>query len=401
MPFNIEKIRADFPVLKGNHYLDSACMSLRPNQVVDKINEYYKEYPACAGRSYHKFGKKVTDEVEKARKIVKDFIGAKKEKEIIFSKNATESINLVANGMEFSEGDVVLTLDKEHNSNLLPWIKLKDKGVIHEIVETNDDNTFNMEKFEEKLDKHDEKVKLVAFGLTSNLDGVSIPGSEIVKKAHKAGALVLFDAAQTVPHHEVNVKKLDVDFLAFSGHKMCGPSGVGVLYGKEELLMKLTPMIVGGETVIDSTYDSFELEELPSRLEAGLQHYAGILGLGCACEYLKKIGMKEIEKHELKLNEIMSELMKLDKVEIIGPVDPKLRGGIFNFNIDGMEPHNIAMMLDESSNVMVRSGAHCVHSWFNAKGLKGSVRASAYFYNSEEDVRAFVDAVKGLVKDFS
>lgn len=396
---NVEEIRNDFPVLEKAHYLDTACMALRPKQVIDKIKEYYSEYPACGGRAYHSLGKRVTEEVDNARMIIKDFISAKKDNEIVFSKNATESINLVAHSLDFKKGDVVLTLDKEHNSNLLPWIRLKEKGVLHDVVNTNADNTFSLEELDKKLEEHRGKVKLCAFGWTSNLDGVSIPAKGVVNRCHKAGALVLLDGAQTVPHHPVDVRKVDVDFLAFSGHKMCGPSGIGVLYGKEKLLKELKPFIFGGETVIDSKYDGFSLEELPMRLEAGLQHYAGIIGLGEACKYLSKVGMKNIAKHELELNELLTtKLASLDAVELIGPEDPKSRGSIFNIILKGMDAHEAAIILDQSKKVMVRSGAHCVHSWFNARNKKPSLRASLYFYNDENDVKEFISGIKDLLE---
>jgi cysteine desulfurase/selenocysteine lyase len=234
-------------------------------------------------------------------------------------------------------------------------------------------------------------------GHTSNLDGVSIPAKEIIDIAHKHGALVLLDGAQSVPHKEIDVRKLDVDFLAFSGHKMCGPTGTGVLYGKLALLEKLKPFIVGGGTVKNSWYDKQEWEDVPHRFEAGLQDYAGIIGLGEACKYLQSIGMKNIEQHELELNKKMTAALA-NEVKLIGPKDPALRGGIFSFNIEGMDMHEIAGILDNSANIAVRAGNHCVHSWFNAHNLKGSVRASVYFYNTLEEVELFVDEVKKILK---
>lgn len=404
---NVEKIRADFPALsqlrnkKPVHYLDSACMTLRPKQVIDKINEYYTQYPACAGRSYHSWGNRVTQEVEKAREIIQKFINAKKSQEIIFTKNATEAINLVAASYPLKQGDVVLTLDKEHNSNLLPWQVLTKKGIIHEIVKTDDDNTFNMDTFGTVLKNKKGKVRFCAFGMTSNLDGVSIPAKEIIKRCHKEGIIVLLDAAQAIPHHKIDVCNLDADFIAFSGHKMCGPSGIGVLYGKKEQLDRLQPLNIGGETVIDTTYTSSTPEVLPHRLEGGLQHYSGIIGLGAACNYLSSIGHASIEKQELLLNTritdgLQQEIEKGD-IELIGPKDPKMRGGIFNIILSRLDAHEAAIMLDQR-NVMVRSGAHCVHSWFNARKKKISLRASLYFYNNEDDADAFVKGIKEIIR---
>ncbi|MFH1072043.1 MAG: cysteine desulfurase [Nanoarchaeota archaeon] len=417
MAFIVENIRRDFPVLLKSvdkkpskktepiHYLDSACMSLRPLQVINKINEYYNEYPACAGRSYHTLGKRVTAEVEKAREEVRKFINAKKASEIIFTKNTTEGINLVASSFNFNRGDVVLTLDKEHNSNLIPWQLLAKKGVVHKIVKTTSENLFDMRAFDAVLRENAGKVRMVAFGLTANLDGVTIPAKDIIKRCHAEKILILLDAAQYVPHQKTDVRKLDADFLVFSGHKMCGPSGIGVLYGKEALLEKLNPFLVGGETVTDTTYNTQVWEDLPHRFEAGLQHYSGIIGLAEACRYLNKIGFAAIAQHEYALNKRLTDALSLllDKKEIllIGPRDPKLRGSIFNFMLKNMDPHNAAMILNESRNVMVRSGAHCVHSWFNARGFQGSVRASLYFYNTAEDVDELAAGVKELVRDFS
>ncbi len=385
---DFNKVREDFPSIKKGIYFDSACMSLKPRQVIDKLNEYYYEYPACAGRSAHQFATKVEEEVLNARNQVKKLINAKSEKEIIFTRNTTEGINIVANS--FNKGDEVIISDKEHNSNLIPWIK---KGVKVIVVDSNEDNTFNMDNFKKAFT---EKTKLVSIVYTSNLDGVTNPIKEIVEFAHSKGVKVLVDAAQAVPHKVVDVKTLDVDYLCFSGHKMLGPTGTGVLYGKEELLEKLPQFIVGGETVIDSTYSDYKEEGLPMKFEAGLQDYAGIIALGEACKYLRKVGLNKINKHEIKLNKIITD--GLPEVELIGPKDPALRGGIFSFNIKGMDPHHVSRILDKSANIMTRSGAHCCHSWFNKRNLPGSVRASLYLYNTEEEAKLFVEEVKKVIE---
>ncbi|UCC91444.1 MAG: aminotransferase class V-fold PLP-dependent enzyme [Candidatus Aenigmatarchaeota archaeon] len=271
MGFNVDKVRGDFPILKRTInnkpviYMDSACMTLRPVQVIEKINEYYREYPSCGERSLHKLGKRVDEEIENARNLIRKFINAKRQEEVIFTKNTTEGINLVANSLDLKQGDVVLTTDKEHNSNLLPWQRLASKGVKHEVVKSNEDNTFSLENFESQVSRD---VKLVSIVHTSNLDGVSTPVKEIVKISKDHGALVLMDGAQSVPHHHVDVRKLGADFLAFSGHKMLGPSGIGVLYGKKNLLEKLPAFIVGGGTVADTTHYESKFEELPHKFEA-------------------------------------------------------------------------------------------------------------------------------------
>jgi len=390
MPLQVDRIREDFEFLKKKLiYFDNACMSLRPNQVVEKINEYYVEYPGCAGRSGHRVGKKVEEEVEIARKKVAKFINAKKKEEIIFTKNTTESINLVAKSFGLKKGDSVLVSDKEHNSNLVPWLELKKQGIKLKIFEFG-----NIDNFKEKLTKN---VKLVSVVHVSNADGTSQDVKELSKIAHKNNSKILVDAAQSAPHKEIDVKKLDVDFLAFSGHKLTGPSGTGVLYGKKSELEKMQPFLTGGDTVKNTTYETITWEEIPHKFEAGLQHYAGIIGLGAAVEYIKKIGMKNIAKHETKLNRIITEGLK-DDVQILGPEDPEKRSGIFSFNVKGMDAHEIAGILDHSAGIMIRSGMHCVHSWFNANNIKGSARASFYFYNTEEEAERFVKEVKKIIK---
>jgi len=396
--FNAEKIRKDFPILEKNIiYLDSACMSLKPRCVIDKLEEYYKEYGACAGRSSHRLSERTGLEVQKARNIVRKFINAGSEKEILFTRNTTEGINLIANSLGLQKDDEVIIGDKEHNSNLIPWLKLKNTvGVKVVICKSNDDNTFNLDNFENCFSK---KTKLVSVVMTSNLDGVTNPVKEIVRISHDNNVLVLTDAAQAIPHKKIDVKALDVDFLAFSGHKMLGPTGIGVLYGKKELLEKLDQFIVGGETVTDSTYENYQQEKIPNRFEAGLQDYAGIVGLGEACNYLLKIGMNNIEEQEIKLNKIITDtLAHNEKIEIIGPKDAGKRGGIFCFNIKGMDPHHVARMTHASKNIMMRSGAHCVHSWFNAKKMKGSIRASFYLYNTEEEAKIFAEEIQKILK---
>lgn len=399
---NTEKVRKDFEVFKNHKdliYFDNACMTLRPRQVLESMNRYYNEFPACVGRSHHKLSKLATEAYDESRRKVSSFIGAK-ESNLIFTKNTTEGVNLVVNSFNFDKGDEVLILDKEHNSNLVPWQQLaKAKKIKLKIFKTNDDNTFDIDRFNEIMNAG---IRLVSFGMGSNLDGVSIPAKEIVKIAHEVEAKVMFDGAQAAPHNELNVKKLDVDMLAFSGHKMCGPSGVGALYVKEDALSGLNPFMVGGDTVYETTYSDAKFEKGPKRFEAGLQNYAGFIGFGEACNYLKKIGPYSVYKHEIMLNEyltgLLSEEIDSGVIELIGPKDAKLRGGIFSFNVKGMDPHQVAMMLDSTGGIAVRSGAHCCHSWFNARGINGSVRASFYFYNTKEEVDTFVDKLRQIIK---
>ncbi|MCK4613881.1 MAG: aminotransferase class V-fold PLP-dependent enzyme [Thermoplasmata archaeon] len=396
------KTREDYPVLslkvegKNPIYFDNACMTLKPRQVIEAIEDYYNTYPGCGGRSAHKFALKVTMRYDEAREKLQGFVNASRKEEIIFTKNATEAINLVANSLWLKEGDMVLTTDKEHNSNLVPWHLLRDrKGVIHEVVPSNPDNTFNIENLKEKMSR---KVKLVSLVHTSNLDGVTVPAREIIEIAHDYDALAMLDGAQSTPHREVDVQGLDVDFFALSVHKMAGPTGMGVLYGKYGLLENLEPFLGGGDTVQQTSYTRSEFLPPPEKFEAGLQNYAGAIGAGAAVDYLASIGMEEIHEHEVSLNRYISKGLWNLGAEIIGPEDPALRGGIVSFTIPGLDVHDIAMFVDEMANVMIRSGMHCVHSWFTARGMKGSARASVYLYNTKEEAKIFLESI-GQMKE--
>ncbi|MGV8172094.1 MAG: aminotransferase class V-fold PLP-dependent enzyme [Candidatus Woesearchaeota archaeon] len=399
---NTSKIREDFPILNNPKkpviYFDNACMTLRPKQVIDKMNQYYYEYPACAERSHHKLGKRATEEYNNARENVRKFINAKSDKEIIFTKNTTESINLISKSFGFRRDDLIISTDKEHNSNLLPWqMVAREKGLRRERVSTK--NGFDMITFEQLLKKGRSGSNKIFVSMmhTSNMDGTSIPVKEIINIAHQYDAIVMLDGAQSVPHQPIDVKKMDIDLLAFSGHKMLGPSGTGVLYGKEELLQKLSLYNVGGSTVEDSTYDDAMFSALPERFEAGLQDYGGFIGLGEAVTYLKKY-IDDIHEHELKLNKIATEGLK-SHVNILGPEDSRLRSGIFSFNTkNNMDFHEVALMLDSYANIMIRSGRHCVHSWFNANKIDGSARASFYLYNTEDEAKLFVEKMKEVIK---
>ena len=406
---DLKKIRQDFSILqpaKGEKsivYFDNACQSLRPDGVVDAIEAYYLEMAACSGRSMHHLAARVTREVDEARTALAKFLGAARKEEIVFTRNTTEGINLVAYTLDLHPGDVVVISDKEHNSNLIPWQWMaKKKGIQVRVLPSRADNTFDLEAFDRILGgfpKLDGPVRLVALGYTSNLDGVSIPAEEVVRRAHQAGALVLLDAAQAAPHRKINVKNLDVDFLALSGHKLLGPSGSGVLYGKYALLEALDPFLVGGDTVASSTYTTCEFLPPPEKFEAGLQDYAGIIGLGAAVAYLQKVGFDAIQKQEVLLNEaITAGLREIPGLKLIGPADPRLRGGIVTFYIDGIDSHRVALMLDQMANIQVRSGQHCVHAWFNSRQVQGSVRASAYFYNTLEEAALLVSSLQKIRK---
>ncbi len=400
---NIEKIRLDFPILRETPgrkplvYLDNACQSLRPAAVLDVIDRYYRESSACSGRSMHRLAAEVTQRCDEARATVARFLNAARKEEIVFTRNTTESINLVANSFELRPGDAVLVTGKEHNSNLIPWQMLaRRQGVQLKVLPPRPDNTFDFDAYQAALDP---QVKLVAMGWTSNLDGVSIPAAEVVRLAHQRGARVLLDAAQTTQHQRINVKSLDVDFLVFSGHKVLGPSGTGVLYAKYRLLEEMQPFLVGGDTVAFSTYDSCQFLPPPAKFEAGLQDYAGILGLGAALQYLMNLGFEEVQRQELLLNQAVSAAVSdIPGLHLIGPADPGLRGGILAFHIEGIDAHRIALMLDQMAGVMVRSGQHCVHSWFHARGIPGSVRASLAFYNTLAEAELFAANLKKIRK---
>jgi cysteine desulfurase / selenocysteine lyase len=403
---SFERIREDFPSLQQKFngkpviYFDSACMSLRPRQVVEAMDEYYYKYPGCAGRSIHKFGNMVTEKYEQARKRMAKFIGAKDEKEIVFTRNTTEGINIVAHSLKLGKGDVVITSDREHNSNLLPWQTMKaSAGIDYQIIFSKPDTTFDLEEYERTVRMAGDRLKLVSVVHTSNLDGYTLPLKEIADIAHDAGALVMADGAQSVPHKMTDVLRLGVDLLAFSGHKMMGPSGIGVLYGKYEVLDMMQPFLVGGDTVQNTTYDTCVFLRPPEKFEAGLQNYAGAIGLAAAADYLDKVGFEKGEKHEIDLNRIITEgITGIKGLHILGPQDPAMRSGVISFTIDGMFPHDIAIMLDDTANIMIRSGAPCVHSWFNARNMKGSARASLYLYNTEDEAKIFVEKLREVAK---
>lgn len=438
---SLDKYRKDFPSLNRRRnekppvYLDNACTTLVPEQVIESINEYYREYPSCGGRrSHHWFAEELNARIQGipdkgikgARRVIADFINAGSEKEIIFTQNATHAINTVAFGFKFQRGDVVLLTDTEHNSNMLPWMKLQKRGIIDvNRVATNNDNRFDLEAFEKTL-KHG-RVRLVSMVYTSNVTGYTIPAGEIIKIAHAHGALVLLDGAQTVPHQAVDVRILDVDFLAFSLHKMCGPQGVGVLYGKQELLGRsrreedgcgniIEPIILGGGTAGDTTYNSYSLLEPPDRFEAGIQNYPGQIGSGTAIRYLQKIGMDRITLHERMLNRYLTEEL-LNRYEstgwfkIIGPRDAEQRGGILIFEVKRPNAVGIAKELNRKNNIMIRDGVFCVNSYFNKLFGEGWThprshnehrmiyRISCYFYNTVEECRMFLETLDEIFRE--
>ncbi len=396
---DISKFRKDFPILNTDDaptYLDSACMTLRPQQVIDSIMEYYTKYPACGGRSVHRMSWQVTEGFEMARDSLRRLVGAEKTSEMVFTRNTTEGMNIVANGLNLKKGDKVLTSDKEHNSNVVPWHHMaKYKGIDYQVVPAKDNYYFDLEALKESIDS---KTKLMSIIHTSNLDGHTNPVKDIIEICHDKGIKVLMDAAQAAPHKELDVVDLDVDFASISAHKFCGPSGMGALYGKYDELKNLIPTYVGGSTVVNTTYDGYELLPPPSCFEAGLQDYAGAIGAGTAAEYIMGVGRDNIQNHETKLNTILSnKLENLEGVSIVGPKDVADRGGITSFTLDNWDTTEIAMHLDETYNIAVRSGMHCVHSWFNSRKIEGTARSSIYLYNNESDVKNFTDAIEDML----
>lgn len=399
---DVKKIREDFPVLdvkvrgKPIIYFDNACVSLKPRQVVEAMEKYYYEYTACHGRSVHYFSKRTTEEYEKAREKIAKFLGAKP-KECIFTKNTTEGINVVSHSLGL-EGKKVITTNLEHNSNLIPWMYLAKKGKIkHEMTHVTKEGEFDLPDFEKKIDKD---TKLVSVTHTSNVMGTTMPLKEICRIAHDCGALVLADGAQAAPHHEVDVKKLGVDFYVLSGHKMLGPSGTGVLYGRSELLEKMEPFMLGGETIKNVTGKEYFFEDVPMKFEAGLQNYGGVIGLGAAADYLQRIGMHEVEKYERQLAKKMLEGFAKLPVILYGPKSEETRGAAFAFASEKINPHELAILLDETANIFIRSGMHCCHLFHqDVLGAKaGTARASLYIYNTEREIDFFFEQLEKLLK---
>lgn len=404
---NFNDLRENFPTLRDDNppaYLDNACVTLKPDSVVDAIHEYYTKGPGCGGRSVHRYGTKVSQATSASRAKLAKFLNAESNKEMVFTRNATQSLNQVAHGTKWEKGDVVLTTDREHNSNLVPWLQLEqEQGIDHRVVASHPDNTFDIEAFEAACADAGDNLKMVSVSHVGNLDGISIPIKEIAKITHDHGALICVDGAQSTPHMNVDVQALDIDFLAFSIHKMCGPSGMGGLWGRYELLDELRTIQGGGQTVQTSHYDSLEWAAPPARFEGGLGHFSGMVATGAAIDYLSNLDMNQVKEHEIKLNRIMSKTVSgLSGVDIIGPKDAGQRGGICSILMNDLPAHDIALLLDEAAGVMVRSGQHCVHSWFNNRGHEnGSLRASAYFYNTEEEVKLFADTFEEAVQAFS
>jgi cysteine desulfurase/selenocysteine lyase len=372
-------------------------MSLVPEPVLAAMEQYYRDFPGCAGRSLHRFSEEVGRRYEAARTAFGRFLGRDDPRGVVFLRNATEAINLVGEGFPWRSGDRVLISDREHNSNLIVWQRLaSERGIRVEVMELGEDGGFDAEEFERHLARG---VRLVSLYQTSNLDGSSLPVAEIVERAHARGARVLIDGCQAAPHERVDLARLGVDYYALSGHKMLGPTGTGVLVSTPEALEQLRPLLVGGETVEWSTLEAHRLREVPYRFEAGLQNYAGVIGAHAAVEYLTRVGLDFVRAQQLAVNtRITSAFQDEPRLHVLGPVDPDRRPSIFAFTVDGVDPNDVALFLDEGHHVMVRSGMHCVHSFYARRGLPGNVRASFYLYNDRHDADTFVRGLKELLE---
>jgi cysteine desulfurase/selenocysteine lyase len=405
MSLDVNKLREDFAPLhqaikkKPLIYFDNACMTLKPKPVTDAILDYYNNFPGCHGRTDHWFGSVTSKKYEEARKKIAKFFNTAYPEEIIFVRNATEGLNLLANTIEFNPGDVVVTSDIEHNSNLLPWqIVEKNKKNKRQIIPTNPDTTFNLDKYRERMRP---EVKLVSMLYTSNLSGVTFPIEDIIQIAHENKAWVCVDAAQAALSQAIDVQKLDIDFMVASVHKMWGPTGIGLVYGKKALLDGLPQFLAGGGTVEDITYGSAKISPLPDKFEAGLQDYAGAIGAGAAVDYIREVGQKNIRAHTQELNVYAtSQLSEIRGVEFIGPQDARLRSGIVNLWIEGIPVADASKILNESENIMARYGKHCLHSWYNSHKKPDSLRFSFGAYNTFEEIDVMVCSLQRILKFF-
>lgn len=406
--FNVEKIRQDFPILGIEVspkvplvYLDSTATAQKPAVVIDAMDEYYRTSNGNIHRGVHYLAERATAMYEGSRAKVAAFIGADKPKEVIFTRNATESINLVAQtwGRAFlAKDDLVILTEMEHHSNLVPWQMLaQEKGLRLEFITVTDDGELDQAVYENLLEQ---KPKLVAFAHMSNVLGTINPAKAMIAKAKRAGAVTVVDAAQSVPHFAVSVKDLDVDFMTFSAHKMVGPTGIGALYGREELLDKMPPYMGGGDMIRKVYLRSFTPNELPWKFEAGTFSIAEAVGFGAAVDYLSAIGMDAIAEHEHTL--VQSALIKMKTIpglEIMGEKAAH-RGGVISFTLPGIHPHDVAQILDQNG-IAIRAGHHCAMPLHDKFGISASSRASFYLYNTEEEINHLVVSLQKVVKMFS
>ena len=389
------KIKKDFPILKNNiAYLDSAATTQKPESVLRALQKFYEENNANPHRGAYKLSINATRVYDEAREKVAQFINAENSNQIVFTRNATEALNLIAYSYglnKIKKDDEILLSIMEHHSNLVPWQYVAKKtGAKLNYMYTNDEGKLTDEEIENKIKKG---VKIVGITHVSNVLGTVNDVEKIIKKAHEVGAIVVLDASQSVPHMKVDVQKLNADFLAFSGHKMLSPLGIGVLYGKKELLEDMTPFLYGGD-MIEYVYEQdTTFAEVPTKFEAGTQNVEGAVGLSAAIDYLNNIGMDKVESIEEELMKYaISELSKLDFITIYGPKDIKSKASVISFNVNGIHPHDVASVLD-SCDVCIRSGNHCAQPLLRYMGIDSTCRASFYIYNTKEDVDKLIEAL--------
>ncbi len=403
--FNIAKVRADFPILTRETrpgvpliYLDSAASSQKPNVVIESMNDFYRKSNANIHRGIHTLAEEATFAYENARHKVARFIGADMHRQIIFTRNATESINLVAQTwgrQNLQPGDIVILTEMEHHANLIPWQMLAEQaGIRLEFIEVTPEGLLDLDNYEHLLTL---QPRLVCFTHMSNVLGTITPAREIIRMAHAVGALTLVDAAQSVPHFPVDVKDLDVDFLAFSSHKMCGPTGIGVLYGKKDLLEQMPPFMGGGDMIKRVYLRSFVPNEIPYKFEAGTPAIAEAVGLGTAVDYLTSIGMESIAEHERELiSYALERLEEVPGVIVHGPSAEK-KGGVAAFSLDNIHPHDISQIIDQDG-IAIRAGHHCAMPLHDKLKLPATARASFYLYNTPEEIDKLILALYKVKK---
>ena len=397
-PLNVDHIRADFPVLaqtvknKPLVYLDNAATTQKPNQVIDVINTYYREYNSNIHRGVHTLSQKATDAYERVRNTIRDFLHAESEKEIIFVRGTTEAINLVAQCYGLSHlqtSDEIIITEMEHHANIVPWQMLSQtSGIILNYIPINDAGELIMEEYDRLLS---DKTRLVAVGHISNALGTINPIKTIIDKAHAVGAKVLIDGAQAVPHTYVDVQQLDCDFYAFSGHKLFGPTGIGVLYGKQKLLESMPPYQGGGDMIKMVSMTNTVYNDLPHKFEAGTPHIAGVISLGAAVDYVNTIDLNAVAHYEKELlNYAMLRASETDGMHLVGTAREKT--SILSFTLDGIHPHDIGTILDHEG-VAIRSGHHCAMPIMERFCIPATARASFTFYNTHQEVDALFDAI--------
>jgi cysteine desulfurase/selenocysteine lyase len=413
MSFNASVIAQDFPILarkirddKRLVYLDSGATSQKPHVVIDAQSNFYRMQNAAAHRGAHQLAEEATDALENARQIVANFLNAHHD-EVVFTKSATESLNLVAyamgnaekgNRFHLSAGDGIVVTEMEHHANLIPWQQLAARtGATLSWFEVTPEGRLDLSNIAQVIT---DKTKVVALTHQSNVLGTIIPLQEIVKRAHEVGAVVVLDACQSVPHMPVDVKALDIDFLAFSGHKTVGPTGIGIFWGRRELLAELPPFLTGGSMIENVTMTGATWAPAPKKFEPGVPSMAQAVGLGAALTYLTDIGMSNIHEHELSLTKyLLKEFEAIEELTVIGPRDMNMRGGSVSFTVGDIHPHDMGQYLD-SQGIAVRTGHHCAWPLARKMGVPASTRASFYLYNTQDDLDALVSGIRGAQKYF-